>query len=64
VFEEHQHRMDFLEREVLQQLLAGLQTGIYDIAQIARNLGVSEETCKGAIASAGRKIARRTELAA
>ena len=64
VFEEHQHRMDFLEREVLQQLLAGLQTGIYDIAQIARNLGVSEETCKGAFASAGRKIAHRTKLAA
>lgn len=64
VFEEHQHLMDFLEREVLQQLIAGLQTGIHDVAQIARNLGVSEETCKGAFASAGRKIARRTELAA
>jgi RNA polymerase primary sigma factor len=64
VFEEHQHRMDLLEREVLRQLLAGLQTGIYDIAQIARNLGVSEETCKSAMASASRKIANRGDRAA
>jgi RNA polymerase primary sigma factor len=64
VFEENQHRMDLLEREVIRQLLAGLKTGIHEVDQIARNLGVCEETCKNAIASAGRKIAHRAEFAA